>query len=315
MYVLRCLLALAVPAAAAERGLELRGRIEPAPGRAAVAIHGALTPFSGQAFSDSKGRFTFRNLVQGAYTIAVFLPGYGEVIRTVDVTSGLADAKGRVSVVIPFDPPGRAAATAIKERGTVSVKTLAIPGRAQAEYQAAQGDLARRDTESAKRHLERAVELAPHFMLAWNNLGTIAYQTGRHADAEKYFRAALERDPGAFYPVVNLGGVLLNLGKLDEALKYNEYAVRERPHDALANSQLGMTCFLRGDSERALKHLTEAKRLDPGHFSQPQLYLARIYAGRGDAKAAARELEEYVRLHPDAPESAGLRRQIEQLRQ
>ena len=83
MSVLWCLLALAVPVAAAARGLELRGRIEPAPGRAVVAIHGALAPFSDQAFSDFKGRFLFRNLVPGSYTIAVFLPGYGALIAAV----------------------------------------------------------------------------------------------------------------------------------------------------------------------------------------------------------------------------------------
>jgi len=308
------LLPLAALAAFAGRALELRGKIEPPQRGAFVSIQGALTPFSDKTLADSNGRFRFRNLAPGPYTISVFLPGYGEARRTVEVTTSLADSRGRVDVTIPFTPPRASAAQTLEDRGTVSVRQLSIPDRARSEYEAAQRDLGRRDIASAIRRLEDAVERAPQFVLAWNNLGTIAYQTGRHADAEEYFRKALEYEPGAFLPVVNLGGVLLNLKRFDEALKLNLYAVEQQPQDALANSQLGINYLFLEDPERALKHLLEAKRLDPAHFSQPQIYLAEIYARRGDVKAAIAELEEYIRLHPDAPETRKIREKAEQLR-
>ncbi len=300
--------------AAAERTIELRGTIEPPRAGAYVSIQGALTPFSDKVLADSKGRFRFRNLVPGPYTVNVFLPGYGEVRRTVEVTESLADSRGRVEVAIPFTPPPASVAQTLEDRGTVSVRQLSIPDRARSEYEAAQRDLRRRDIDAAIRRLEDAVKRAPQFVLAWNNLGTIAYQTGRHADAEKYFRKALEHEPGAFLPVVNLGGLLLNLKRYDEALKLNLYAVEQQPHDALANSQLGINYFFLEEPDRALRYLKEAKRLDPAHFSQPQIYLAEIYARRGDLRAAIAELEEYIRLHPDAPETGRIRQKAEQLR-
>src|SRR6266496_1167967 len=101
----------------------------------------------------------------------------------------------------------------------------------------------KRDVAAAEKHLEHAVELAPQFAQAWNNLGTIAYQTRRFPLAGQRFREALRQDPAAYEPLVNLGGVLVTLHKLDEALEVNVHATLVRPHDALAHSQLGMAYF------------------------------------------------------------------------
>jgi outer membrane protein assembly factor BamD (BamD/ComL family) len=58
----------------------------------------------------------------------------------------------------------------------------------------------------------------------------------------------------------------------------------------------------------------EAKRLDPAHFSRPQWTLAQIYLRTGDPKAAAAELEEFIRLHPDSPDRERARAAIEELK-
>src|ERR1035438_8949824 len=188
---------------------ELRGRLLPAT-RASVRLDGATAPFEDSTLASDDGRFRFRGLLAGAYTLGAFVPGRGEMRRT--------------------------------------------------------------------------VELAPQFSDVWNHLGTIAYQSRDYARAETCFRKALEADPAAFQPLVNLGGVSINLSKFEQALQYNLYAALTRPNDALANSQLGMTYFYLDKLELARKYLTTAKRLDPAHFSHPQLVLAEIglrQIGRG----------------------------------
>jgi tetratricopeptide (TPR) repeat protein len=169
------------------------------------------------------------------------------------------------------------------------------------------------DTQGAIRNLEESVALAPDFSAAWNALGVIAFQSGDNNRAESLFRKALAADPGAFEPVVNLGGVLIQRNAPAEALPFNQRAVHDRPEDALANAQLGMNYFKLTQLDQAEQYLLAAKRLDPAHFTQPQVFLAQIYAGRGNREAAVRELEEVLMLRPDGPLSDRIRLSLAQL--
>jgi tetratricopeptide (TPR) repeat protein len=298
---------------AADRTFDLEGQIHPK-ARAGVYLHGSTSPFQASTLSDGRGRFQFRKLAAGAYTIVVFVPGRGETRRTIDVGPGLADARGRVPLTVEVVESKLVVDDSVRRKNLISVRELSISDQARREYNDAQKKLGRRDVEGAIGHLERAVKLAPQFSAAWNNLGTIAYQTRQFPQAESHFRRALEADPEAYEPAVNLGGVLLTLEKPQEALSYNLYCTLQRPNDALANSQLGMNYFYLGDLERALKYLNTAKGLDPGHFSHPQLLLVEIYLRRNDPAAAAAEMEDFLRHHPDWPAAAKMREAIAKLR-
>ena len=96
--------------------------------------------------------------------------------------------------------------------------------------------------------------------------------------------------------------------------EYNLYAVLTRPNDALANSQLGMTYFAVNNLALAQKYLEIAKRLDPAHFSHPQLTLAEIHLRRNEQALAADELEDFLRQHPDWPRAESIRLAVAKLR-
>jgi tetratricopeptide (TPR) repeat protein len=301
-----------VLAAFCEQPYELSGRFTPE-GQASVSLFGVASPFVTSTMSED-GHFCFRKLAPGAYTLSVFYPGRGEVRQTVEVGPGTADSRQRVRLTLDFKDSDFSVADAIRRQHSVSARQLAVPDKAVREYDEAQKDLARRDVESAVRRLERAVDIAPEFSVAWNNLGTIAYQNHNYQRAEECFRFALEADPGAYEPLVNLGGVLVNLRKLDEAWTFNVYAVLSRPNDALANSQLGMTYFGMGKMDLAEKHFLEARKIDPCHFSHPQLFLAEIHLRRGERKATADYLEDFLKHHPDWSHAAQVRAQILEFR-
>jgi tetratricopeptide (TPR) repeat protein len=284
------------------RTYNLSGRLVPEM-QAAITLFGATSPFTASTLADSRGRFRFENLQPGAYTIAAFVPGRGEMRRTIDVGSSAADERGRVIITLQLEDqaltPDRSA--------VVSARELSIPESAWKQYSQAQKKLSKRDIDGAIEHLLRATKIAPQFVSAWNLLGTIAYQTRKYPQSEEYFRRALREDPSAYEPLVNLGGVLLTLDKVDEAYQYNLYSVLKRPNDALANSQLGMTYFALGKLDLAEKYLLQAVRLDPAHFSNPQLLLAEIRLRRGDKAGAARQLEDFLKYHPDWPTAAKIR--------
>jgi Tfp pilus assembly protein PilF len=275
-----------------------------------VALFGVDSPFTATTYTDEFGAFQFGSLAPGTYTVSVMRQSLGDIRRTVVVTESLADRKGRVHITIEYSA---AEVAASRSGATVSRSQLSIPRGAWNKYSDALKRLAKPDVEAARRSLEQAVEIAPQFSAAWNRLGALSYQTHDYSKAEVYFRKALEADPDAFEPIVNLGGVLLNLGRPIEALPFNRKAQANRPQDPLANAQLGMNYYDLGEFDRAEPGLAAAERIDPSHFSRPQLYLARIYVRRGDRAAALVELNDYVARHPDAPDVSRLRRWIQEL--
>lgn len=301
----------AIPCAAAST-YELRGHVVPE-SPAAVSLFGATTPFHAETQADAQGRFRFRALASGQYTVDIFIPGKGGVRQTVDLGPATVNAKGCLDLTIPIDDSLRVSGEVLEDTAKVSAHELSIPESARREYDEAQKRLGRRDVPAAVEHLKRAVAIAPQFAAAWNNLGTIAYQTRQYAEADAYFRKALEQNPGSYEALVNLGGVLLNEDRPAEALSYNRSAVVSRPHDALANSQLGMNYYALHNLDSAAQYLEIARRIDPAHFSYPQLTLARIHLLRNERDQAIQELRDFLHIHPDAPESARVRNELSAL--
>jgi tetratricopeptide (TPR) repeat protein len=290
----------------------LKGILQP-PAKAVVTLDGFTTTFNGSVLAASNGEFEFKALLPGTYTLIVGVPNRGEIRRTVEVGPGTAGPKNCVQLTFATDE-SLFAREATRRQGTVSVQDLAIPEKARKAYEAAQRQLARRNQKKAIECLETAVRLAPGFSGAWNNLGTLFYKSAQYDKAEESFRAALTASPESFEPLVNLGGVLLTLNRPSEAYTFNLYSVLERPEDALANSQMGMTYFALGRLDLARKYLNGARRIDPGHFSRPQLLLAEICLRMGDRRGAVRELEEYLRYHPDVPNRPKIEESIRKLK-
>jgi len=290
-------------------GYDLTGKIDPA-ASVTVFLHGATTPFENSTTSDRDGHFHFAKVPAGTYTLAVVTAARGEAVQTIEVSPSVVDAKGRLDIALKLDPARLEAEGARGTEATISAAYLSIPERATKEYEEAQRCLARSDSGCASTHLQRAVGMAPRFTMAWNQLGTIAYQSQRYSDAEADFRRALGTDSDAFEPLVNLGGVLLNLDRPGEALGYNRNAVARRPNDALANSQLGLNYFELNDMDRAEKALKTAIQLDPALFSHPQLTLAEIYLRHGDREHAVEQMKDFLKRHPDSAQAAKVRTKI-----
>ena len=301
-----------VSGAEEEERFELRGRVLLAEGKPIrgilpeIRLEGTRFPFLRRTLARRDGTFTFKKIPATTYQLTISALGWGEMRRTLEVGPSVADAKRRIDVSYVFEADRRAGPSA-----TVSTKQLSVKPAALKHYVQALQRLEKEDSAGAIKHLEKAVEISPHYSAAWNHLGTIAYMSRQHARARHYFGKALEHDPDSYPALVNLGAVLLALGKLEEALETNAQAARLRTEEPLARSQLGL-CYLRlGRLEDAEEQLKLVKKLDPGHFSSPQLTLAEIYRRRRNFGAVAAEIEEFLRYHPDSPRAEQLQKRLQ----
>src|ERR1035441_16279 len=129
------LLITAILCARAETArFELRGRLLPAT-RASVWLHGATAPFEDTTLAGEDGHFRFRDLLAGTYTLGAFVPGRGEMRRTIEVGPSQADAKKRIELTVKLRGGEFESRDSLGRQAMVSAKELAIPERAHREYE------------------------------------------------------------------------------------------------------------------------------------------------------------------------------------
>ena len=274
-----------------------------------VFLNDAMNPFVTQTSTGLSGDFSIKHLRKGTYMLEVYVPRTGQTAQTIEVGPGFADAKKNIRLTVTVKREPR-----VDREQSVSAAELLIPEQARKDYREAQESQKKRDVESALRYLQSAVKHAPKYCDAWNNLGTIAYLSGRFADAENYFRECLTHDAKYYPSLVNLGGALLSLKRYAEALDTNLQAVKMMPSDALAHAQLGLTYYYLARLDEAETELKRTKALDPAHFSHPQRFLASIYQTRQDFALMIMELEEFLKFHPDYEAAEAVRKAIESAR-
>jgi Flp pilus assembly protein TadD len=139
-----------------------------------------------------------------------------------------------------------------------------------------------RDSETLWTH---AVSGDPESPLARGNLGFVYLNQGRLSEAEREIRVALQLAPEWETAQQNLGVVLarqqrfaeagearaqlgyllLKHGRYDAAVALFQKEVGVRPGDAAARNNLGAALLLRGDVEPAIEQFEQALRLDPAH--------------------------------------------------
>ena len=295
------------------RHFDLRGQVITASGLslrwtfARVMVRAADHPFSKQTTTNLQGRFRVKKLKPGTYIVTVNAGRQGRASRSLDVSESFADPKQQVHGVFQLEPYDT------DTLNRVSVSQLSIPPKAWDLYNKAQKKLGKGKTDEAVQELEKALRLTPGFPAALNNLGTIAFQAGRFAEARHYFEKSLKYDPDFYASLVNLGGALVALQAFEPAREINGRATQKRPDDPLAHAQLGLSYEGLGQLEESVDSFTTSKQLEPGHFSYPQLPLARVYLRMGRRQAAIQELHEFLEIHPDSANADGVRQLLGKL--
>lgn len=112
---------------------------------------------------------------------------------------------------------------------------------------------------------------------------------------------AIELDPNSVLAFENRGTLFVRSGKPDRAIEdYNE-AIRLDPNYAQAHADRGVAYYVKDDYARAIENYSEAIRLDPKHaVSYSNRAAAYKKAGRND-RAIADE-SEAIKIDPDRPE-------------
>ena len=155
---------------------------------------------------------------------------------------------------------------------------------------------------------QKAVELDPQFMKAYDNLGLCYEFLGRRDEAARSYREATRlnrlQTPGSPWPPLNFGLLLSEEGKLDEAGSYFREALRYDPKFARAHFQLGVIYDKQQRYGEAIGSLTEAAAYDSS-YPEPWYFLCKIYHRLGEREKSRAALATNQKLkkekRPDPP--------------
>ena len=225
--------------------------------------------------TDDNGAFAFRRLSAGTYTVTVEGGGdFEPASETVDIFDGprRTDQPGQTySVQIRLEE--KRAAAEPKRAGVVSAAPDALSAEVRAHNDKALQASAAGDLKRALKELEAAVKLAPGQPVLRINYGILLIRQRKYKEAEEQLARAVALDDKSAAARVHHGHALIRLKR-----------------DAEAENELLAAVKLGGPS------VALARR-----------YLGALYVERGDDARAAAELEEYLRLAPDAPDAAQVR--------
>jgi len=186
----------------------------------------------------------------------------------------------------------------------VSVRELSIPPRAQHAFEQGMERLASRDAAGSLPHFQRAILEYAGYYEAYDRMGAADLMLWHVQEAEQAFRKAIEVSGGQYaHPLIALGAILDDQEKFAEA----ESVIRkglDLDHDSWkGHFYLALALFGSNRMEDAAKSVLEALQRKTD-FPNAHLLLANIHCREKDYHSVIRDLDEYLKLAPDGPDSS-----------
>ncbi len=110
---------------------------------------------------------------------------------------------------------------------------------------------------------DKALEIDPKYVGAWNNKGSALYELGRYDEAIKSYDRALEIEPKYVVAWGRKGNALYKLGRYDEAIKSYDRALEIDPKDADAWNNKGNALYNLGRYKEAIECYDKVLEIDP----------------------------------------------------
>ena len=261
------------------------------------------------AVTNERGVFAFTGVPSGVYTIVIekeepFEP-FSQMVEVVQL-AGSPPSTYPLSIRLKLKP------SAIGKPSVVNTAFAGVPKEAIEHYEKAALAAKNGKRDESIAQLKSAVAIHADFMVAHNELGIQYMKGGDLVNAEAAFAQVLRIQPEAETPTLNRGMILVELKRYEDAEPLLRKSVKTNPKSALARYFLGTALANLGKFDEAQNELTAALAAGGPEMKEGHRVLAIIYSSKGDKKRAAKELEAYLKLAPDAPDAEILKQMIKQ---
>jgi Flp pilus assembly protein TadD len=262
----------------------------------------SLAPSNGggriDAFADSSGRFSFRDLLPGGYVVTVRAPygsKYEDGVAHLTIFDGDASTDYTVTVTLRR----RDVAGPAEIVGTVAVDPdAAVSKKARGAYERGLAARAKGNSEEAVKRFREALALEPDYRAALNDHGVDLLRLDRAAEAVAPLRRATELGPRAFAPRLNLALALVATKALDDAEREVARALELEPSSTRALCAGGQIALERGHAAEAVDRLSRALAAEDEMAPAAAFLLGRAHEAAGDAPRAVDAYRMVTYLEP-----------------
>jgi Flp pilus assembly protein TadD len=240
--------------------------------------------------------FAFTSVPNGPYSLKIEISGHEPIIEPLDTF----DVGHEVTVFVRMAPSsGQSRNTNTTGSNVVDASEFLqrYPKKAVSFFEKGSESLKQKKNDEAVKYLQNAVELAPTFYEAHNQLGLAYIAAGRKADAEQEFIKARDLNSSNIDPLLNLTQLYLDQNQPDLAVTTAEQAVKTNSHSASAFFSLGVALYRAMQLERAENELKHALDLAP-KSGTIRLALANVYLKLQRYDSTMEQLNTYLSENP-----------------
>jgi len=201
------------------------------------------------------------------------------------------------------------------EGTSVSATSLLAPKEAKKAFDKGLQAMQKSKPEDASKEFEKAVLAYPKYADAWMNLGKVRMLQKAYEPARDAMLKAIETDPKLVEPYIQLGLLAAQEGKWADAGSYLDKGLKLDPVDfpqawyVSAAANFNLKKF-----DAAEKSAREAQKLDTRHANTRTDYLlGLILAEKHDYPGAADQFRTYLKNSPNAPDFSKVKDQLGQL--
>jgi tetratricopeptide (TPR) repeat protein len=256
----------------------------------------------GAMYTDDEGKFLFRALVPNMYYVVINDPEYEPVRERIEIR----ELSGNSSLMQITLTPRESAKQQPRKDNTSGGSSFLVdkseyekhyPKNAVKEFDKGNKAAQSNSADEAIRHFKRAVELAPDFYAARNNLGLMLLGARNFSDAEQQFQEVVRLNPSDSQAYFNLGNTYLLTKRFYEAQAEILDGLKRQPESAFGEFLLGTVYSRTGNAAQAEQKLEHVLTIDPT-MSRAHLELANLFLQQKNNPAAISELKAFLKASP-----------------
>lgn len=262
------------------------------------------------SMTDDNGKFSFRGLPRGDYTVVIDTEKEFEpTTQPVNIIQFTGAPGQTYNVNIRLSLKG----TTDSKAGVIDVELAGVPQPAVDFYKKAVEFAKTGDHKAAIEQLLLAIDEYSKFMQAYSDLGVAYVQLKEYEKADEAFQAALKITPEAFKPLLGRGIVLTCLNKFKEAEQILQSALKLNKQSPVGHYYLAIAVSNQNRFDEGEKEFLTSLKLGGDSMREAHRYLAVIYSAKNDKKRELEELQAYLKLVPNAPDAEQLKALVKRL--